>query len=91
MSSNSLAVMTRPTCETWFMEGTLRPGYHYVEVREDFSDFEEKLHYYIDHPEEAEEIIRHAPEHVAQFRDTEREELLQLMVLERYFKTSGQL
>lgn len=23
MSSNSLAVMTRPTCETWFMEGTL--------------------------------------------------------------------
>ena len=91
MSSNSLAVMTRPTCETWFMEGTLRPGYHYVEVREDFSDFEEKLRHYIDHPEEAEEIIRHAHEYVAQFRDTEREELLQLMVLERYFKTSGQL
>lgn len=33
MSSNSLAVMPRPTCETWFMEGTLIPDYHYIEVR----------------------------------------------------------
>ncbi len=91
MSSNSLAVMTRPTCETWFMEGTLKPGYHYVEVKEDFSDFEEKLRYYITHPEEAEAIICHAHEYVAQFRNDEREELLQLMVMERYFKSSGQL
>lgn len=91
MSSNSLAVMTRPTCETWFMEGTLIPDYHYVEVKEDFSDFEEKLRFYIDHPEKAEEIIRHAHEYVSQFRDDEREELLQLMVMERYFRTSGQL
>lgn len=90
MSSNSLAVMTRPTCETWFMEGTLKPDYHYVEVKEDFSDFEEKLRFYIDHPEKAEEIIRHAHEYVAQFRDNQREELLQLMVLDQYFKTSGQ-
>ena len=28
MSSNSLAVMPRPTYETWFMEGTLIPDYH---------------------------------------------------------------
>ena len=91
MSSNSLAVMTRPTCETWFMEGTLIPDYHYVEVKEDFSDFEEKLRYYVNHPEKAEEIIRHAHEYVDQFRNDEREELLQLMVMERYFKLSGQL
>lgn len=91
MSSNSLAVMPRPTCETWFMEGTLIPDYHYVEVKDDFSDLEEKLNYYISHPEKAEEIIAHAHEYVAQFRDEKREELLQLMVLERYFQTSGQL
>ena len=91
MSSNSLAVMTRPTCETWFMEGQLRPDYHYVEVREDFSDFEEKLRFYIDHPEAAEEIIRHAHDYVAQFRDQRREELIQMMVMEQYFQTSGQL
>jgi AsnA-type aspartate--ammonia ligase len=76
MSSNSLAVMTRPTCETWFMEGTLVAGYHYVEVKEDFSDLPEKLQYYIEHPEQAEDIIRHAHEYVRQFQDKERENLI---------------
>lgn len=91
MSSNSIAVMTRPTCETWFMEGTLRPDYHYIEVKEDFSDLEEKLTYYLRHPEEAQAIIRHAHAYVSQFRDRRREELIQLMVLKRYFQLSGQL
>ena len=90
MSSNSLAVMTRPTCETWFMEGTLVAGYHYVEVKEDFSDLPEKLQYYIEHPEQAEDIIRHAHEYVRQFQDKERENLISLMVLDKYFRLSGQ-
>ena len=46
MSSNSIAVMPRPTCETWFMEGTLIPNYHYIEIKPDFSDLEERLNYY---------------------------------------------
>ena len=91
MSSNSLAVMTRPTCETWFMEGTLRPGYHYVEVKEDFSDLEEKLQYYISHPDEAQAIIDHAHAYVRQFWDTEREEMIQVMVMDKYLRTSGQI
>ncbi len=90
MSSNSLAVMTRPTCETWFMEGTLVADYHYVEVEEDFSDLPEKLRYYARHPERAEEIIRHAHEYVWQFRDKERERLISLMVMDKYFRLSGQ-
>lgn len=91
MSSNSIAVMPRPTCETWFMEGTLRPDYHYIAVRDDFSDIEEKLNYYLAHPDEAESIVRHAHEYVARFRDPVRERLIGLMVLERYFQLSGQL
>ena len=47
MSSNSIAVMPRPTCETWFMEGTLIPDYHYIEIKPDFSDLEERLNQYI--------------------------------------------
>ncbi|WP_455672357.1 glycosyl transferase family 90 [Phocaeicola sp.] len=90
MSSNSIAVMTRPTCETWFMEGTLIPDYHYIEVKEDFSDLPQKLEYYIEHPEKAEAIIEHAHEYIDQFRDKEREELISLLVMDRYFKTSGQ-
>jgi len=85
MSSNSIAVTPRLTCETWFMEGTLIPNYHYIEVKPDFSDLEERLTYYIQHPEEAEAIIRHAHEYVAQFQDKKRERLISLLVLKRYF------
>lgn len=91
MSSNSLAVMTCPTCETWFMEGTLIPDYHYVEVKDDFSDLQEKLQYYIDHPEKAEEILTHAHEYVQQFLDEEKEELISLLVMDKYFRLSKQI
>ena len=89
MSSNSIAVTPRLTCETWFMEGTLRPNYHYIEVKEDFSDLEERLQYYIDHPEEAEAIIRHAHTFVDQFRDKERERLTALLVMKKYFEITN--
>lgn len=90
MSSNSVAVMPRPTCETWFMEGTLKPDYHYIEIRPDFSDLEDKLRYYIEHPEEAEAIARHANEYVEQFKDKERERLISLLVMDKYFRMTGQ-
>lgn len=90
MSSNSVAVMPRPTCETWFMEGTLIPDYHYIEIKADFSDLEEKLNYYIEHIDKAQEIINHAHEYVAQFKNREREHLISLLVLDKYFKMTGQ-
>ena len=67
------------------MEGRLIPNYHYIEVKEDFSDLEERLNYYIAHPDEAEAIIRHAHEWVDQFRDIKREKLISLLVLQKYF------
>lgn len=90
MSSNSIAVMPRPTCETWFMEGELIPDLHYIEVKPDFSDIEEKLTYYCAHPKEAERIIWNAHNYVEQFRDPEREDLISLVVLEKYFEYTGQ-
>lgn len=91
MSSNSIAVMTRPTCETWFMEGRLIPDYHYIEIKDDFSDLEEKLTYYMEHVDVAEQIIKNAHEYVMQFRDLKREKLISLLVLEKYFKQTGQM
>lgn len=90
MSSNCIAVMPRPTYETWFMEGTLVPDYHYIEIKPDYSDLLERTQYYSDHPDEAEAIIRHAHEYVEQFKNKEREDLLSLMVLDRYFRMTGQ-
>ena len=91
MSSNSLAVMPKPTYETWFMEGTLIPDYHYVCIKDDYSDLEERLTYYINHPEEAQAIIDHAHEYVAQFQNKKREDLISLLVLKKYFEKTGQL
>ena len=90
MSSNSLAVMPKPKFETWFMEGTLKPNFHYVLIKDDFSDLEERMNYYINHPNEALEIIRNAHEFIDQFRNTKREELISLLVLEKYFYRTGQ-
>ena len=85
MSSNSIAVTPCLTQETWFMEGTLIPNYHYIEVKPDFSDLEERLTYYIEHPDEAEAIIQHAHDYISQFRDEKREKLISVLVLKKYF------
>ncbi len=89
MSSNSVAVMPRPRYETWFMEGRLKPGYHYIEVAPDFSDLEAKMDYYSAHPGEAEAIVEHAHAYVGQFRDAARESLISMLVLDKYFKMTG--
>lgn len=90
MASNSLAVMPRPTYETWFMEGRLIGGYHYVEIKKDYSDLIEKMEYYIRHPEEAERIIEHAHEYVRQFMNPKQEAVISLLVMQKYFYRTKQ-
>jgi len=90
LASNSLCFMARPRCETWFMEGRLVPGRHYVPLADDYSDLEEQMAHYSAHPEEAREILRHAQGHVARFRNPARERLVALLVLQKYFERSGQ-
>ncbi len=91
MSSNSIAVMPRPKYETWFMEGTLKPDYHYIEIKDDYSDLEEKINYYISHTAEALKIIEQAHDYINQFRMKRREEILSLLVLEQYFVKTSQM
>ncbi len=86
MSSNCIAVMPRPTCEGWFMEGTLIPNYHYIEIKPDFSDVEQRIAYYEQHPDEAQQIIEHAHDYVRQFRDKERERIIAYLVVRKYFE-----
>ena len=90
MSSNSLCMMPKPRFETWFMEGTLVPNYHYVLLKDDFSDLEEKMEYYSEHLDEASEILKNAHRYVEPFKDVRQEELVGLMVMRKYFQLSGQ-
>lgn len=86
MSSNSIAVMPRPTCESWFMEGRLIPNYHYIEIKDDFSDISDRIAYYNEHENEALAIIEHAHEWVEQFKDKKREDVISYLVLKKYFQ-----
>lgn len=90
MLTNSLAVMPRPHYETWFMEATLIPNYHYVAIADDYSDLEERLEYYMEHQDEAQQIIDNAKAYVTQFLDFEREDIISLLVLKKYFEKTGQ-
>src|SRR5690606_11186562 len=85
MSSNSIAVMPLPKYETWFMEGRLVPDYHFICIKDDYSDLEEKLNYYIRHEDKAIEIVSHAHDYVAQFKNKRQEDVIALQVLQKYF------
>ena len=87
LSSNSLLFMKKPKYETWLMEGRLKPGIHYVQLKDDYSDLEEKADYYIEHTEEAKHIIHEANRWTNQFKDTHTEDWINLNVLEEYLNS----
>ncbi len=91
MASNMLVMSPLPRYETWFMEGRLAPGKHFVLLKDDFSDLEEKVDYYASRTGEAEEIIRNAHAWVDLFTDPMKESIISTRVLEKYFRLSGQL
>lgn len=91
LASQSLCLMPKPAFETWFMEGTLQPGIHYVELRPDFEDLEEKIDHYDRHEDEALAIIAAANAHAAKYAYPADERLASFLVLQKYFERSGQL
>jgi len=90
MSSNSIAVMPKPKHETWFMEGRLVPDFHYILIKDDFSDLEEKLNYYMENDAAAQAIVANANQYVQQFLNKKQEDMISLLVLQKYFYYTGQ-
>ena len=88
MSSNSVCVMPNPKYETWFMEGKLKPDFHYICLKDDFSDAEEKIDFFIKHPNHVKKIIANANDYVDQFKNKRKEKLISLLVLDKYFSYS---
>lgn len=89
MSSNSIAVMPKPKFETWFMEGKLVGGYHYIEIKDDYSDLHEKIDYYLRHPKEAQRIIENSHAYVQQFKRDDIEALISTAILSKYIGLSN--
>lgn len=90
MSSNSLCFMPTPKFETWFMEGKLKPNFHYVHIKDDYSDLIEKRNYYLKNEQESLKIIANANNWVKQFQNEKVEKSLSLHVLDQFFKQTNQ-
>lgn len=90
MSSQSIAVMPEPKFETWFMEGTLVADVHYIKIKDDYSDLEQRLTYFIENQNKALHIIKNANAYVQQFKDQKTEALISLLTLKKYFEKTNQ-
>ena len=90
MSSNSVAVMPKPKFESWFMENMLIPDYHYIQIKDDYSDLEKKLKFYIKNTEKLQQISINANNYVNQFRDYNDEKIISLLVMEKFFCLTNQ-
>lgn len=91
MSSNSLVIAPKMTNETWFMEGTLKPNYHFALLDDDFNNLESLIEYYLSHQNEAQEIIANAHQYLTQFLDEKKEFHIGLLVLAKYLFLSEQI
>jgi hypothetical protein len=85
LNSNSLVLMARPRVTSWLMETTLVPDYHYVLLKDDFSDLEERLRWCKYNQERCKQIIVNANNFMKQFADKKAEEKLENDVVNNYF------
>lgn len=87
LASNSCVIMPRPTIVSWFMEDTLIPGVHYVEVQPDFSDLEEKYKWCLEHDDECRVIAENGKQFMKPFLNEQEEQTLNARVLAAYLET----
>ena len=77
--------MAKPTVSSWLMETTLIPNYHYVLLKDDFSDLEEKFEWCEKNQDKCKQIIKNANTFMNQFICDTKEKNLEKKVLNLYF------
>ena len=86
LGSGRVVMMAKPTATSWLMETRLVPGVHYVLLKDDFSDLEERVQWCEAHPLDAKRIAGNAIAFMRQFADERAELMLEGAVLRHYFK-----
>jgi Glycosyl transferase family 90 len=89
MYSNSVVFMPKPIVASWFMEDQLLPYVHYIELKDDFSDIEEKYNWCMQHLNECEQIAKEATKYVEQFLDRNKEKEITKAVIETYLNATA--
>jgi hypothetical protein len=86
LNSNSLVMMAKPRVTSWLMETTLIPNYHYILLKDDFSDLVEKVLMCNANPKKCKEIIKNANHFMKQFSSEYTEQFIENEVIKEYFK-----
>jgi len=86
LNSNSVVIMPRPTITSWLMETTLVPDYHYVLIKDDYSDLEEKLNWCNNNQDKCIQIVKNANFFMSQFKNKIVESYIEDKVLSKYFE-----
>lgn len=58
LASNSIPIMPKPRFHSWLCEAFLLPNIHYVEIKDDYSDLEEKIQWCIKNDDVCESISK---------------------------------
>ena len=84
LNSNSVVFMPRPTKISWLMEDTLVPGKHYILIKDDFSDIDEKFKWCEKHPKICERISKNAKTFMQKFKNFEYENIIEYYIMKYY-------
>ena len=84
--SNSVVLMAKPRNFSWIMEDKLIPNIHYILLKDDFSDLEEKYKWCKNNLDKCKEISRNATQYMKQFLDIVKEREIEKEVIRRYAK-----
>ena len=87
LASGSVVIMPRPKSYSWLGEKFLIPGYHYLELSDDFSDLPELIDWCSNNQSECQKIAYNAQVYMSQFLDEEGEQELQKEVLSAFFSS----
>ena len=79
--------MPKPTVCSWIMEDKLISGTHYIEIKSDYSDLEEKYKWCLNNLEECKKIAENGKKYIEQFLNQENEKKITNKIIEIYCKT----
>ena len=80
--SNSVVLMAQPRNFSWIMEDKLIPNHHFILLKDDFSDLNEKYEWCLKNLDKCEEISKNATKYIEQFLDKELEKKIE--IIKRY-------
>ena len=87
LASGSVVIMPRPTSHSWLGEKFLIPGFHYLQINNDFSDLKLVLDWCRNNQNRCKRIAFNSKIYMTQFLDSNSERSLQENILRNFFNS----